>query len=445
MRALLIGTKDRCEEMKNTLIRNPVSFEYAHTLDHLRKKIRQGRFTCAVFDDDSVSSYGKNARLNFLRALKSSKKDFIFVTSSSSFSTVHEAKAMGATDFIIKPYNEREFGLHFNACCYKKIKVSCIGGGTGLFNILSAVKQIPNTFITSIVGMSDDGGSTGRLRVSFGILPPGDVRKSLVGLSNAPALMNQVLQYRFKAGGAGFRGHNFGNIFLAALSEIKGSMKEAIKSLSNILNIQGIVIPVTTTSIKLNAMLEDNTVVRGESKIDIAEGRSPDLRIKKLWHEPKAECNMDAYASVIYADAVIIGPGDLFTSVITNLIVPGIRQAIAKTGAKRIYICNLMTEPGETPNYGAFEHIKDVVKYLKGDHIDYAVISNTKLSGKVLEHYARKGQFQVSSGGVKKIHKITKAKILLADVGHETDLVRHDSNKIKNAIEVILGEDILGI
>jgi len=440
MKILLIGSRDRCEDIKNTLIRNPISFEYAHTLDSLRKKIRRWDFACAVFDDDSVSACGKDARLDFLRMLKSSKKDFIFVTSASGFSVVHEAKAMGATGFIIRPYNEREFNLHFNACCYNRTKISCIGGGTGLFNILTGVKQIQNAFITSIVGMSDDGGSTGRLRVSFGVLPPGDVRRSLVALSNAPALMNQVLQYRFEAGGKSFRGHNFGNIFLTALSQIKGSMKEATKSLSDILNIQGIVVPVTTTNIRLNAMFEDNTVIKGESKIDLAEGRSPDLHVKKLWHEPEADCNIDAYASIIYSDAVIIGPGDLFTSVVTNLIIPGIRDAIAKTEAKRIYICNLMTKPGETAHYGAFRHIKDIIKYLKGDYLDCVIISNTKLSRKVLDRYAKKGQFRVSFGGLKKIRKITKAKIVLADAGHETDLVRHDSQKIKGAIEAVLSD-----
>jgi uncharacterized cofD-like protein len=267
------------------------------------------------------------------------------------------------------------------------------------------------------------------------------VRKSLVALSNAPALMNQVLQYRFKAGGKSFIGHNFGNIFLVALSEIKGSMKEGIKSLSDILNIQGIVVPVTTADISLNARFEDNTVIRGESRIDLGKGRSPRLRIKDIWHEPKAKCNIDAYASIIYSDVVIIGPGDLFTSVITNLIVEDMREAIAKTDAKKIYICNLMTKPGETPGYDAFEHIKDIIKYLKGDYLDYVVMSNTKLSRNVLDLYARKGQSKVSVGTLKRMHGITRAKIVLADVGHGTDLVRHDNQKIKGVIEKILSRD----
>lgn len=442
MKALLIGSPDRCEEIKSALSRTPVSFGSVHDLGNLRKKAAQKEFGCAVFDYDSVSPYGPDARPDFLRALKGSKIDFIFMTSGHGLSVVREAKAMGAKDFILRPYNDRELNLHFGACFCKKIKIACIGGGTGLFNILSGVKKIPNTLVTSIVGMSDDGGSTGRLRVSFGVLPPGDVRKSLVALSNAPKLMNQVLQYRFKSGGKGFRGHNFGNIFLVALSEIKGSMKEGIKSLSDILNIQGIVVPVTTSDIRLNARFENNTVIAGESRIDLGAGRSPDLHIKDIWHEPKAECNIDAYASVMFSDAVIIGPGDLFTSVITNLIVEDMRKAIAETNAKRIYVCNLMTKPGETADYDAFHHIKDIVRHLKGDHLDYVIISNTRLSSGVLRRYAKKRQFPVNAGSLKRIRKITGAKIILADVGHETDLVRHDSQKIKYAIEKILGRDI---
>jgi len=287
--------------------------------------------------------------------------------------------------------------------------------------------------------MADDGGSTGKLRESFGILPTGDVRRNLVALSNAPLLMNEVLQHRFKSGGENFKGHSFGNLFLTALTEIKGSMKESVKCLGDILNIQGIVIPVTDTRVKLNALFEDGTIISGESKIDIAEGRQPDLRVKDLWHEPQAECNIDAYASILNSDEVIMGPGDLFTSIITNLIVEHMPEAIAKTEAKKIYVCNLMTKPGETAHYGVLEHVRDVVTYLGGDYLDYVIISNTKLSDRALRRYKAKGQFPVKAGNLKKMKEVTKARIILADVGHETELVRHDSDKLKDLIQKITG------
>jgi uncharacterized cofD-like protein len=196
---------------------------------------------------------------------------------------------------------------------------------------------------------------------------------------------------------------------------------------------------VTTTVATLNAQFEDGTTVAGETAIDLGEGRSPDLHVTRLWHEPATECNEDAYASIMFSDAVIIGPGDLYTSVITNLVVCNMAEAIAKTSAKKVYVCNLMTKPGETANFDAYEHIKEMIKYLKGDHLDYIIISNTILSQEALNRYAEKGQFQVKVDDVEEIRKITKAKIILADVGHETELIRHDSDKIKDVLAQILG------
>jgi len=226
------------------------------------------------------------------------------------------------------------------------------------------------------------------------------------------------------------------------LTEIKGSLSEAVRTIGDILNIQGIVLPMTNTQTTLCARFEDGTVIKGESKIDLCEARDPSLSIQEIWHEPKTKSNIDALSSIINSDIVTIGPGDLFTSVITNLLVKDIREAVSRTKAKKIYICNLMTEPGETTKYTAFDHVKEVIKYMKGDHLDYIIISNTKLSERAIREYARKYQSPVGVGDIKRICSITKADVIIADVGHETELVRHDSIKIKNVVSNILKHKI---
>jgi uncharacterized cofD-like protein len=435
---ILVCNRKCCSEIKSTLTQIRIPSVIVFNPEKLRKAINRSDVACSLFDNDSFSGGGDPKRLEILKILKDSKKDFIFSTSVPSFSLIDEAERMGAVDFIAKPFNIREFILRINSCYYQKRRIVCIGGGTGLFGTLMGLKKLPNVLLSSIVAMTDDGGSTGKLRESFGILPAGDVRQNLVALANVPMLMSEVLQHRFKAGGEAFKGHNLGNLFLTALYEIKGSMKEGVKCFGDILNIQGIVVPVTDTYVKLSASFENGLIVSGESRIDKSEGRHPELRIEDIWHEPKAECNVDAYANILNSDLVVIGPGDLFTSVVTNLIVEFIPEAIAKTKAKKVYICNLMTKPGETANYGVFEHVREIVKYLGGDYLDYVIVSKTKLSVRARKIYSSRGQLPVSLREIKKIEGITKAKIIIADVGHETDLVRHDSEKIKEVVRRIL-------
>ena len=212
-------------------------------------------------------------------------------------------------------------------------------------------------------------------------------------------------------------------------------MSAAVSGLGDVLNIQGIVYPVSTTKSKLCALFEDGRIVKGESNIDLCRKRPSELRIKDCWHLPESECDIGAYSSIINSDFVIIGPGDLFTSVITNLLIKDVRKAVAETKAKKIYICNLMTKPGETSNFDALDHIKEILKYLKGDYLDYIVISdNNRLSMDSVLRYSRKYQFPVKVGSLSKIKKITKAKIIVADVAHERELIRHDSEKLKDVI-----------
>ncbi|MGH7197622.1 MAG: uridine diphosphate-N-acetylglucosamine-binding protein YvcK [Candidatus Omnitrophota bacterium] len=437
MRLLAIGNQAFQREVGGILFRLNVEVETAHDPEEIREKLKWDDIDLVVFDYDYYYSPDTQRRLSLIRAMANSHRPFIVVSSLKDPAAIAEAKSEGASDYIVKPYNQREFILRFNALAQGKIRVSCIGGGTGLFTLLLGLKTLPDVLLTSIVSMSDDGGSSGKISQTFGILPPGDIRRSLVALSNAPELMNEIMQHRFEKGGE-LHGHSFGNIFLTVLAEVKGSMSEAVRALSDILNIQGIVLPAATTPTRLVARFEGGAIVKGESKIDLGADRAPDLHIEELWHEPPPECDADAYTAIMNADVVTIGPGDLFTSVITNLVIKNFRDAVVRSRAKKIYVCNLMTKPGETADFRALDHIREVLKYLGGDHLDAVLLSNTGLSQEAIEEYARKGQSPVAPGDLDEIRKLTKAEIVLADVGNETELVRHDSQKLKNEIWKII-------
>ena len=318
-----------------------------------------------------------------------------------------------------------------------KKRICCLGGGTGLFTLLSALKTLPDILLISLVNMSDDGGSSGRLRSSFGILPPGDIRRSLVALSNAPEVMNELIRYRFDRGGE-LRDHSLGNLLLTGLAGMKGSMAEAVRAMGDILNIQGIVLPITQTMTEFVARFENGKVIRGESRISLCAGRDPALKIRKVWHEPHAECDASSYASILHADVVIIGPGDLFTSVITNLVIRKVSEAISLSRAKKIYICNLMTRPGETSGLDARAHVKRVVDVLGRDRLNYVLVSNTRFSKAAIARYAKLDQHPVLINEKEGLAGITKAKEILADIADQKELVRHDLQKLRNQLLLLL-------
>ncbi|MFH1305422.1 MAG: uridine diphosphate-N-acetylglucosamine-binding protein YvcK [Candidatus Omnitrophota bacterium] len=435
---LLIGAAEFTDKIQPVLSHLRFKYDTASAYPEITRKI-QARNTGIVIFDDSVCSSGI-IRKKTLKTLYSCKKIYIYVSSIKNISHMEEVKDLGATDYMIKPFSIHEFALRFSACAEEKTRVSCIGGGTGLFNLLMGLKTLPGVLPVSIVSTADDGGSSGRLKSSFGILPPGDIRRSLVALSSAPELMNRVIRYRFKKGGD-LRGHSFGNLFLTVLSEICGSMPKAIRGLSDILRIRGIVFPVADTKTTLNAMFEDGSIIKGESNIDLGKGRDINLRVKKCWHEPPLRCDARAYASILNSEIITIGPGDLFTSVITNLLIKDIREAILKTTAKKIYICNLMTKPGETPGYTAADHLREIVKYLGRDCLDYVIVSDTLPASAAKTRYSRKKQFQVKAGKISLLKKLTGAKIIIADVGHKNDLIHHNSVRLRNTIKKIIDEN----
>ena len=436
MKIFLIGEPELRKDLLRVLSRLNVTIDSEIERSRIKASLSEGRFDMMFVDADQFW-FGNGFGVGSQSWLKKCGKPFLVLSSqkNSSVLTTRSGR-FGASDFLVKPYNERELILRLNALWLKKSRITCIGGGTGLFSLLLGLKTLPNTLLTSIVSMSDDGGSSGKLSQAFGILPPGDVRRSLVALSNAPEVMNQIMQHRFDKGDV--RGHSFGNLFLTVLAEVKGSMAEAVRALSDILNIQGIVLPASHAATKITARFADQTVIRGESRIDLSEGRTADLKLTKLWHEPPAECAPEAFSAIHNSDVVTIGPGDLFTSVIANLAIDDLRRAVVESRAKKIYICNLMTKPGETAHFGPEDHVREVMKYLKKDCLDAVLISNTQLSEESIDEYARKHQRPVGTGTLARLKKITKAEILFCDIGHETELVRHDSLKLKNEVQRLL-------
>ena len=271
----------------------------------------------------------------------------------------------------------------------KGAKIVAIGGGTGLSMLLRGIKKYTNN-ITAIVTVGDDGGSSGRLREEMGILPPGDIRNCIAALADDEGLITKLFQYRFK-NGEGLEGHSFGNLFLTALCSITGDMVRAVKESSNVLNIRGVVLPATLDDMKLAAIFEDGRVVKGESNIPEQHGK-----IKQLFTEPEI-CHAipEAIAAIKDADLIILGPGSLYTSVIPNLLVEGIVDAIEKSHAKKIYVCNIMTQPGETDDYSVASHVNALISHAKGKKIIDAVLVNNLLPDNISEGYAKNGSIPV--------------------------------------------------
>ncbi|MDP3919900.1 MAG: uridine diphosphate-N-acetylglucosamine-binding protein YvcK [Candidatus Omnitrophota bacterium] len=347
-----------------------------------------------------------------------------------------EKENLQLTEVMSFPFSLRTLVEKVQQVLELSSSVVCFGGGTGLFTLLSGLKTLSGLSLTAIVSMSDDGGSTGKLRALFGILPPGDVRRSLIALSSAPYLLNELLQHRFRGGGE-FKDHNVGNLLLTALTEMRGSMTEAVKMLGAILSIQGRVIPVTESLNILKAELENGAIIEGEHRIDLFEGNDPKLRIERLWQDPPAKANSEALDAIRHARFIVLGPGDLYTSVISNLIVEGVAPEIRRSKAKKIYICNVMTKPGETTDYTVSDHIREVVKYLGKDCLDYVFCSSTQLSRDLLELYAQKGQAPVIERNLDEFRKITQAVVIPADLSMRAELARHDSLKLATELKKI--------
>ncbi|MFA5126071.1 MAG: gluconeogenesis factor YvcK family protein [archaeon] len=291
-------------------------------------------------------------------------------------------------------------------------KIVVIGGGTGSFTILSGLKKYPVELI-SIVSMMDSGGSTGILRDEFGVLPPGDVRRCLVALSDS-TIMRELFEYRFKKGKA-LNGHTVGNLLLTALNEITGSDEEAILKASDILRIKGKVLPVTLNNCHLGAEFANGKKVIGEAKI----GKQ---KVKHIFLTKKAKIFSEAKKAILSADLIILGPGDFYTSILPNLLVTGVTQAINKSKAKTVFVCNIMTK-GETKGFKAKDFVEELSKYLQSIP-DFVLMNNKKPSLRVIKRYKKEGSEFVEPNyfGIKR------------DLLRRTDYARHEPQKLAKEI-----------
>ena len=309
-------------------------------------------------------------------------------------------------------------------------KVVVIGGGTGVFTVLSALKRYPYE-LAAIVTMADDGGSTGVLREEFGILPPGDIRRALIALSSSDnKTLSELFNFRFGTNSS-LRGHSLGNLLLTALEKITGSLKDALKEAVKILNVKGEVIPVTLSKTKLHAELENGIIIEGESNIDIPK-HDPRLKIKKVYLDPQVTANPDATRAILEADFVILGPGDLYTSIIPNLLVPEITEAISTSEAHKIYVCNIMTQPGETTNYTVSDHIAAILEHANSQNIIEGVLVNDRHPEKLLETYKDKDQEPVTIDA--EMVQSLGVRLIARALIKEENLVRHDPLLLAQAI-----------
>jgi uncharacterized cofD-like protein len=323
-------------------------------------------------------------------------------------------------------------------------KVVTIGGGTGSYASLMGLKKYPLK-LTAIVNMIDDGGSSGRLRDELGVLPPGDVRQCLVALAESSRLLRQLFNYRFEEGG--LKGHSFGNIFLSTLEKQTGSMKKAIAEVGKILNIKGNVIPVTfDKASKLCVDLANGKTIVGETHIDEVEKKESRAAIIKAYLKPEAVLNEDAKLALKDADYIVIGPGDLFTSVLPNILVKGMPQVIKSSRAKKIYVMNLMTKYGQTTTFKASDHISALEKYIGKNILDFVLVNNKKPKKSVLSWYEEYEEFPVEDDlNGKYKYKIVKSDLLkdviieqnASDVRRRS-IIRHDSAKLAKEIMAII-------
>lgn len=310
-------------------------------------------------------------------------------------------------------------------------RLVAIGGGTGLSTVLRGLKQY-STNLTAIVTVTDDGGSSGRLRSELGVLPPGDIRNCLVALADSESMMAELFQYRFNEGD-GLVGHSFGNLFIAAMCGIAGDFDRAIKESSRVLAIKGRVLPSTLANVSLEATLEDGSTVMGETSISRSSNPIRQLRLV-----PSAcQALPEAVEAILAADLIILGPGSLYTSIMPNLLVPGIAEAIERSNAAKLFVCNIMTQPGETTGMSASDHARAVWDATGRRLFDHMLI-NVGQANKLLPRYERDGAFQVPAD-VEAVAALGYG-ALTGDFISELHQVRHDANKLATALLKVLDE-----
>ncbi len=314
----------------------------------------------------------------------------------------------------------------------EKKKVVVIGGGTGIHPVLQGLKKYHEEIdITAIISMADSGGSTGRLRDEFGLLPVGDVRMALIALASDvdehEELLRKLFLYRF-AKGEGLNGHNFGNLLIVALTEILGSEAEAVQTASKILRIRGQVLPVTSDKIHLVAEYDNGEIVTGEHNIDEPPQARFDNAITNLYTEPVAIITEDAKQAISEADLIVLGPGDLYTSLLANCVVGGVGEAIKQAQGQFVFAVNLMTKPGQTSNLTATGHVAEVEKYV-GRKPDVVIINTGEVPAHLLERYKANHQFVVTDDGDN-----LSGRVMRADLLHKEEVKQKNGDKLSRSL-----------
>lgn len=326
----------------------------------------------------------------------------------------------------------REFVFQKSQSSAKLFSMVALGGGTGLSSLLKGLKELP-VELTAIVTVTDDGGSSGRLRKELQILPPGDIRNCLVALSRSESLLSRLFQYRFGEGGE-IEGHSFGNLFIAAMTGVIGDFSSAVREASNILAIKGHVIPVTNDNVQLVAQFEDGSEITGETAI--CEARK---RISRIQLVPSPGANQEALSAIDDANMIVMGPGSLYTSIIPNLLVPSVAEHINRSDVKVVYICNVMTQPGETDGFSAADHVNAILTKTQLQRIDIVVVNSRRASRSLMERYEAKGQYWVAPT-VKKI-KDLGIRVIAADMLMQSDLLRHNPSLLAAILIALINEN----
>lgn len=323
---------------------------------------------------------------------------------------------------------------------FQGLRVVALGGGTGLSALLRGLRehvarqsdhyptpQRPITDLAAIVTVTDDGGSSGRLRRENRILPPGDIRNCMVALSKDEPLLSSLFQYRFHAG-RGLRGHNFGNLFLAALTHVTGDFGEAVRVSSRVLAVRGRIFPSTLSNVHLVATLANGKCIRGETRISHSH-----VPIRKIALNPRRVRPLPAAIEAIHnADLIFMGPGSLYTSVIPNLLIPEIARAVAGSKAPRVYIANLMTQPGETTQYALSDHIRAIQEHVRGRIIDAVVANRQSISPKVARRYRAEGAEPVLLDRENVLK--TKVQLITGNLVEEHGVLRHNSPRLARLV-----------
>jgi len=322
------------------------------------------------------------------------------------------------------------------------LRVVAIGGGTGLSTLLRGLRKhvaVPLqtvapecdpcliTDLAALVTVTDDGGSSGRLRKGFNMLPPGDLRNCMVALSAEEDLLAQLFRHRFRGGGD-MEGHNFGNLFVAALTEITGDFGQAIQLASKILNTRGRIYPVTTANATLVAEMDDGTIVRGETSISASKRRIVELMLDP----PDAAPLPESLEAIERADLITVGPGSLYTSLITNLLVQGIPEALSQAKGLRIFICNLMTQANESLGLTASQHIERIYEHTGAPIFDYAILNSAPVSPEMLDRYAAEGAVPIAAD-VERVESLG-VKCIVGNFLSEGDVLRHASDRVTTAL-----------